>query len=383
MGVSEQSQPERPLRIPLREVYQIGGTEGAVAVGRVETGSLSPGMQLYFMPGSVTAKVLSVEMHQKKLDKAVSGDCVNIHVSASMKEVRRGMVASSVDDHPAKECSSFLAQVIVLSPPRAGELRVGCVLTVDCHTAQVPCVFEDFLSRADRRTGKVLEEKPATLQEGDAAIVRLRPLAPLCVEPFSEYPPLGRFAVRDQKNIVGIGVVQQVCQAVSPAVRPLASPLGTTSSSRHKLSTVKEHGGHRHLRASDGLIKSKARERDLGHALGHSLLTAETSGSAKSKAKAHHHLHAVSRLGYAAKTKVPERHEIDDTDPEESSPKLIPEPNHPAAFGGLGGGASPFALFSAVRTRQQECLPPQQESPLKRHVLNGRPPRKESDASDG
>jgi len=32
----------------------------------------------------------------------------------------------------------------------------------------------------------------------------------LCVEVFSEYPPLGRFAVRDMKQTVAVGVIKAV-----------------------------------------------------------------------------------------------------------------------------------------------------------------------------
>ncbi|CAK0879029.1 unnamed protein product, partial [Prorocentrum cordatum] len=86
----------------------------------------------------------------------------------------------------------------------------GASAEVSCHSSSVPCVFEDLKTRTDRRTGKVLMQAPPALRAGDAAVVRLRPLAPLCVEPFSEYPPLGRFSVNDQKVTVALGVVQQV-----------------------------------------------------------------------------------------------------------------------------------------------------------------------------
>jgi len=32
----------------------------------------------------------------------------------------------------------------------------------------------------------------------------------VCVEAFSEYPPLGRFAVRDMRKTVCVGVIKQV-----------------------------------------------------------------------------------------------------------------------------------------------------------------------------
>jgi len=43
---------EKPLRIPLQDVYKIGGI-GTVPVGRVETGILKPGMVVWFAPSNV------------------------------------------------------------------------------------------------------------------------------------------------------------------------------------------------------------------------------------------------------------------------------------------------------------------------------------------
>jgi elongation factor 1-alpha len=43
---------EKPLRLPLQDVYKIGGI-GTVPVGRVETGILKPGMKVYFAPSNV------------------------------------------------------------------------------------------------------------------------------------------------------------------------------------------------------------------------------------------------------------------------------------------------------------------------------------------
>jgi len=36
------------------------------------------------------------------------------------------------------------------------------------------------------------------------------PTRPMCVEAFSEYPPLGRFAVRDMRQTVAVGVIKAV-----------------------------------------------------------------------------------------------------------------------------------------------------------------------------
>ena len=81
---------------------------------------------------------------------------------------------------------------------------------LDCHTAHVACKFTELESKIERRTGKVTEEKPKAIKNGDAAMIQLVPMKPLVVEAFSEYPPLGRFAVRDMKQTVAVGVIKSV-----------------------------------------------------------------------------------------------------------------------------------------------------------------------------
>ncbi len=47
---------------------------------------------------------------------------------------------------------------------------------VDCHTSHVACKFEEIMSRIDRRTGKVIEENPKFVKNGDACLARLVPV---------------------------------------------------------------------------------------------------------------------------------------------------------------------------------------------------------------
>ena len=66
-----------------------------------------------------------------------------------------------------------------------------------------------------------MEENPQTVKSGDAAIIKLTPSKPMCVETFSEYAPLGRFAVRDMKQTVAVGVIKSVTkkEATSKATK--------------------------------------------------------------------------------------------------------------------------------------------------------------------
>jgi len=199
---------DKPLRLPLQDVYKIGGI-GTVPVGRVETGLIKPGMVITFAPVNVTTEVKSVEMHHTSMDQAGPGDNVGFNVkNVSVKEVRRGNVCSDSKNDPAKETDEFKAQVIILNHP--GEIRKGYSPVVDCHTAHIACKFETLVEKIDRRSGKKLEDNPEKVKSGDSALVEMKPSKPMCVEAFSDYAPLGRFAVRDMRQTVAVGVIKSV-----------------------------------------------------------------------------------------------------------------------------------------------------------------------------
>ena len=61
---------------------------------------------------SFVLQVKSVEMHHESLPEALPGDNVGFNVkNVSVKEIRRGNVASDSKNDPAKECKDFNAQV--------------------------------------------------------------------------------------------------------------------------------------------------------------------------------------------------------------------------------------------------------------------------------
>ena len=198
---------DKPLRLPLQDVYKIGGI-GTVPVGRVETGIIKAGMVVTFGPMNVTTEVKSVEMHHECVEQATPGDNVGFNVkNLSVKDIKRGYVASDSKNDPAQDTEMFCAQVIVLNHP--GEIRAGYAPVLDCHTAHIACKFAKLRSKIDKRTGKSTEDEPQCIKTGDASMVELIPQKPMVVEVFSQYPPLGRFAVRDMRQTVAVGVIKE------------------------------------------------------------------------------------------------------------------------------------------------------------------------------
>jgi elongation factor 1-alpha len=50
-------------------------------------------------------------------------------------------------------------------------------------------------------------------------MVKMIPSKPMCVEKFADYPPLGRFAVRDMRQTVAVGVIKDVEKKAAGSVK--------------------------------------------------------------------------------------------------------------------------------------------------------------------
>jgi elongation factor 1-alpha len=198
---------DKPLRIPIQEVYTISGV-GTVPVGRVESGVLKVGDKIVFMPAGKSAEVRSIETHHTKMEKAEPGDNIGFNVRGiEKKDVKRGDVAGHTTNPPTV-ADEFTARIIVIWHPTA--LAVGYTPVLHLHTASIACRVSEIVSRLDPKTGKEAEKNPQFIKQGDAAIVKFKPIRPLCVEKYNDFPPLGRFAMRDMGKTVGVGVVTDV-----------------------------------------------------------------------------------------------------------------------------------------------------------------------------
>eukprot|EP00703_Trepomonas_sp_PC1_P002964 JAP93642.1 Elongation factor 1-alpha [Trepomonas sp. PC1] len=202
---------DKPLRLPIQDVYKINGV-GTVPAGRVESGTLKPGMNVVFAPSTQTAEVKSVEMHHEQLQKAEPGDNVGFNIrGVAAKDIKKGYVVGETTNDAPKGCDNFTANVIIMNHPK--KILPGYTPVLDCHTSHIACKFDQFIAKLNARTFKTEIENPTEAIRGECILVKIVPTKPMCVESFEVYPALGRFAVRDMKRTVAVGVIVQVAKA--------------------------------------------------------------------------------------------------------------------------------------------------------------------------
>ena len=210
-SVDNLKEPEKPtqlpLRLPIQDVYNITGI-GVVPVGRVETGVMKVGDKVIVVPGregkGITGEVKSIEMHHEQMQQAEPGDNIGFNLRGiGKKDIARGDVLGHVDNVPTV-VTEFTAQMVVLNHPTV--ITVGYTPVFHVHTAQVACQVTEIQKKLDPATGSVLQEKPDFIKNGDAAIVKIKPVHPLVIERQKDIPQLSRFAVRDSGTTVAAGM---------------------------------------------------------------------------------------------------------------------------------------------------------------------------------
>ncbi|KAJ3053676.1 translation elongation factor EF-1 alpha [Rhizophlyctis rosea] len=71
-------------------------------------------------------------------------------------------------------------------------------------STHIACKFSELV---DLCSGTKLQHASKRIKSGDVDMV---PTKPMCVESYTDYPSLGRFAARDMRQIVAVGVIESV-----------------------------------------------------------------------------------------------------------------------------------------------------------------------------
>lgn len=211
--------PERktdaPLRVPISGIYKIKGV-GDVITGRVEQGILKPGDETIFMPTHTSAnpcvgKIFSVEMHHKRVEKALPGDNVGMNVKNLEKSnmPKTGDVMILKTDTTLQPVKDFTAQIQTLdSIPN--EIKPGYSPIGFVRCGHAACKITKINWKVGKETGGKKLENPVSLKANEMAEVVFEPCKPLVVDSFKNCEGLSRIAFLEGNGAVMLGKIVSV-----------------------------------------------------------------------------------------------------------------------------------------------------------------------------
>ena len=194
-----------PVRIPVLDRYTDRGT---IAMGKVESGTIRPGMKITMMPTRQTYKIDELWAEETPLKSARPGENVLVKVNgAGMEDVQKGFVICS--DPPCRSVSKLIVQIMIMDlPDQAKILTAGFQAVFHAHCAEEEATVTKIFETTDRK-GKTIKGA-AFANVGMTVICMIDLERTVPCETFEDYPFLGRFTLRTEGKTCAIGIIKKL-----------------------------------------------------------------------------------------------------------------------------------------------------------------------------
>jgi peptide chain release factor subunit 3 len=197
--------PTLPLRIPVLDRYTDRGT---IAMGKVESGVIRPGMKVVVMPTNNEYKVDEVWVNEDPVSAARPGENVLIKLNgAKMEDVRKGYVICSRPTCLAVDkliCQIFIADM----PDNQKIMTAGFQCMFHAHTSEEECTVTKIFETTNSKGVVLKGARFASV--GMRAIVMLELAQTVPLATFDEMEFLGRCTLRTEGKTVAIGKVTKL-----------------------------------------------------------------------------------------------------------------------------------------------------------------------------
>jgi len=196
---------DAPVRIPVLDRYTDRGT---IAMGKVESGTVRPGMKVTIMPTRNEFKVDSVWANETPVSAARPGENVLIKLSnCGTEDILKGFVICS--NPPCRAVNKIICQLALLDmPDNAKIFTAGFSVIFHAHCCEEEATISKIFETTNRK-GQV--NKNARFAAVGMRVVCMLDLArTVPVETFDDKPFLGRFTLRTEGKTIAIGKIMKL-----------------------------------------------------------------------------------------------------------------------------------------------------------------------------
>lgn len=197
--------PEAALRIPVVERYNDRGT---IAMGKVESGIVKPGMKVTVMPTRNVYKVDAVWANEDPVSGARPGENVLVKLNgAGLEDVRKGYVLCT--DPPCRAVDKIICKIQVMDMPENTKIMTaGFQAIFHAHACEEECTLVKIFETTNRK--KQVQKGARFASVGMQVICMLQLERPTPVETYEEMAFLGRFTLRTEGKTVAIGMITKL-----------------------------------------------------------------------------------------------------------------------------------------------------------------------------
>jgi bifunctional enzyme CysN/CysC len=198
-----------PLRISVQDVYRFDARR--IVAGLIESGTVSVGDPVEFVPGGKRSRVKSIETWPQPETPITGPIPSGGEVAITLEDelfVERGQIGSAPADKPY-EARTFTARVFWIHdvPLRSGEL-----IPIKLGTQQAEARVLGIQRTLDAVTLETGTGTTGEVKVHEVAEIRLRVRKPIAFDVGGKVPALGRFVLMRGRRIGGGGVIDSVVE---------------------------------------------------------------------------------------------------------------------------------------------------------------------------
>lgn len=197
--------PNAPLRIPVLERYADRGT---IAMGKVESGVIRPGMKVIVMPTRNEYKVDAVWANEDPVAAARPGENVLIKLNgAGVEDVRKGYVICT--EPTCRAVDKIICQMAILDlPENARIMTAGFQAILHAHCCEEECTISKIFETTNAKGQVVKGARFVGVNMRCICMLELERTIP--VETFDSMAFLGRFTLRTEGKTIAIGKITKL-----------------------------------------------------------------------------------------------------------------------------------------------------------------------------
>lgn len=197
--------PVAPLRVPILGRYTDRGT---IAMGKVESGVVRPGMKVTLMPTRAEFKVDAVWANEDPVSAARPGENILVKLAgASTDDVRKGFVMCT--NPPCRAVDKIICQIYVCEMPENTRIMTaGFQAMFHAHTCEEECSILKIFETTNAKGQVVKGARFASVGMTCVCMIELAQTVP--VETYEKYPFLGRFTLRTEGKTIAIGKINKL-----------------------------------------------------------------------------------------------------------------------------------------------------------------------------